>query len=110
LGITDGNQNKVNQWVDAIEIQISFNYHIYTVRDITDYAGGSIPEEVNSFEEYFNADLLAKDDPYYAVYATFKMDIPRGPIKIFETPDLKVAVYVVEQLTGNKVKEDEVYN
>ena len=29
LGITDGNQNKVNQWVDAIEIQISFNYHIY---------------------------------------------------------------------------------
>jgi hypothetical protein len=29
LGISDGNQNKVNQWIDAIEIQISFNYHIY---------------------------------------------------------------------------------
>jgi hypothetical protein len=80
------------------------------VRDITDYAGGTIPEEVNSLEEYFNADLMAKDDPYYAVYATFKMDVQRGPIKIFETPDLKVAVYIIEQLTGNKVKEDEIYH
>ncbi len=53
---------------------------------------------------------MAKDDPYYAVYATFKMDIQRGPIKIFETPDLKVAIYIVEQLTGNSVKEDELYN
>ena len=86
------------------------HYHIYTIRDITDYAGGTIPEEVNSLEEYFNTDLMAQDDPYYAVYATFKMDVQRGPIKIFETPDLKIAVYVVEQLTGNKVKEDEVYN
>jgi hypothetical protein len=75
------------------------------VRDITDYSGGTIPEEVDSLEEYFNTDLMSKDDPYYAVYATFKMDVQRGPIKIFETPDLKVAVYIVEQLTGNNVKE-----
>jgi hypothetical protein len=77
---------------------------------LSDYEGGTIPEEVNNLEEYFNVDGLSIDDPYYAVYATFKMDIPRGPIKIFETPDLKVAIYIVEQLTGNKVKENEVYH
>lgn len=86
------------------------HYHIRTVRDITDYNGGTIPEEVETLEEYFNTDLMSNDDPYYAVYATFKMDIPKGPIKIFETPDLKVAVYIVEQLSGNKVIEDEIYN
>lgn len=86
------------------------HYHIYTLRDISDYNGGTIPEEVNSLEEYFNVDGLGLNETYYAVYATFKMDIPRGPIKIFETPDLKVAVYIVEQLSGNKVKEDEIHN
>ena len=86
------------------------HYHIYTLRDISDYNGGTIPEEVNSLEEYFNVDGLGSNESYYAVYATFKMNIPRGPIKIFETPDLKVAIYIVEQLSGNKVKEDEVYN
>lgn len=82
------------------------HYHIYTIRDISDYNGGTIPEEVNSLEEYFNVDGLGLNESYYAVYATFKMDIPKGPIKIFETQDLKVAIYIVEQLTGNKVQED----
>lgn len=86
------------------------HYHIYTLRDLTDYEGGRIPEEVSSLEEYFNTDMMGIDEPYYAVYATFKLDIARGPIKIFETPDLKVAIFVIEQLTGNKVIEDEIYN
>jgi len=86
------------------------HYHIYTLRDISDYNGGTIPEEVNSLEEYFNVDGLGLNESYYAVYATFKMDIQKGPIKIFETPDLKVAVYIVEQLSGNKGKEDEIHN
>lgn len=81
-------------------------YYIYTIRDINDYNGGTIPEEVHSLEEYFNIDGLSVDEPYYAVFGTFKFDIPRGPIKIFETPDLKVAIYVVEQLTGHQVQEN----
>jgi hypothetical protein len=84
------------------------HYHIYTIRDITDYNGGVIPEEVNALEEYFNIDGLAKSEPYYAVYATFKMNIPRGPIKIFETEELRSAIFIIEQLTGNKVIENEI--
>ncbi len=45
------------------------------------------------------------DEPYYAVYGSFKFDFVRSPIKILETPDLKVAIDIVEQLTGNKIKE-----
>jgi hypothetical protein len=85
------------------------HYHITTVRNINDYNGGLILDEVNSLEEFYNIDGLSKDDePFYVVSGTFKMDIPRGPIKIFETPDLKVAIFIVESLTGNKVAEQDV--
>jgi hypothetical protein len=85
------------------------HYHITTVRNINDYNGGLILDEVNSLEEFYNIDGLSKDDePFYAISGTFKMDIPRGPIKIFETPDLKVAIFIVESLTGNKVAEQDV--
>ena len=84
------------------------HYHIYTLRDISDLNGGTIPEEVYTLEEYFDFDELAKSEPYYGVYGTFKFDIPKGPIRIFETYDLKVAIYIVEQLTGNKVVEQNV--
>lgn len=83
------------------------HYVIYTLRDITDYNGGTIPEEINTLEEYFNFDGLSKSDPYYAIYGTFKLKVARGPIKIFETEDLKSAIFIVEQLTGNKVVENE---
>jgi hypothetical protein len=86
------------------------HYRICTVRDITDYNGGTIPEEVNSLEEYFNIDDFGIDEPYYIVYGSFKFDFVRSSIKIFETSDLKIAVDIVEQLTGNKVQEDEVHN
>lgn len=83
------------------------HYHIYTIRDISDYAGGTIPEEIHSLEEYFNIDEQGIGEPYYAIYGTFKFDVPRGPIKIFETDELRSAIYIVEQLSGNKVIENE---
>lgn len=83
------------------------HYHIYTIRDISDYNGGTIPEEVHTLEEYFNFDNLSPTEPYYAIYGTFKFDIAKSPIKIFETDDLKSAIFIVEHLTGNKVVEDE---
>lgn len=81
-------------------------YYIYTIRDIKDYDGGTIPEEIRTAEEYFNFDNLAAGEPYYAIYGSFKFDIPRSAIKIFETEDLRAAIFIVEELTGNKVIED----
>lgn len=83
------------------------HYHITTVRNINDYNGGMVLDEINSLEEFFNIDNLSEDEePFYIVSGTFKFDIPRGPIKIFETNELRVAVFVVESLTGNKVIEN----
>lgn len=83
------------------------HYRIYTIRDISDYNGGTLPEEISTLEEYFNIDGLGIGEPYYAVYGSFKFDIPKSPIKIFETEDLKSAIYIVEILSGNKVTENE---
>lgn len=86
------------------------HYSIRTVRDLSTYDGDSIPEEVRTLEEYFNLDGESIGEPYYCVYATFKFDIPRGPIKIFETDELRTAIFVVESLSGNKVKEYDLHN
>lgn len=83
------------------------HYHIETAREISDHNGGTVIDTINSLEEFFNIDGIGENEPFYIVSGTFKMDIPRGPIKIFETPDLKVAIFVVESLTGNKVIEDD---
>jgi len=45
-------------------------------------------------------------EPYYAIYGSFKFDIPKSPVKIFETEDLKSAIYILETLTGNKIVEE----
>lgn len=81
------------------------HYHISTIRDLPDYEGSTIPEEVKSIEEYFNLDEESIDEPYYAVYATFKFDHPKGRLKIFTTEQLREAIFLVESLTGNKVLE-----
>lgn len=86
------------------------HYTIRTIRDLSDYEGGTIPEEVKTLEEYFNMDEMGVGDPYYAVYATFKFDVARGPIKVFETEELRSAIFVVESLTGNRIKEYEIHD
>lgn len=80
-------------------------YHIITVRDLKGPDGERIPDEIKTLEEYFNLDNLTDDDPYYAVYGTFKIDIPRSPTKIFETDSLRIAIFILEEMTGNKVIE-----
>jgi hypothetical protein len=81
-------------------------YDILTVRDIYDYDREIIPETVDTPEEYFNLDNLGVDEPYYAVYATFRSD--NKSIKIFESNELRSVIFVVEQLTGNEVIENEI--
>lgn len=81
-------------------------YDILTIRDIYGYDGEIIPETVDNAEEYFNLDNLSAGDPYYAIYATFKTE--HKQTKVFESEELRSAIFVVEQMTGNKVIENEV--
>ena len=80
-------------------------YDILTIRDIYSNDGEIIPETVDSPEEYFNLDNLSASEPYYAVYATFKTK--HRPVKIFESDELRSVIFVVEQMTGNSVIENE---
>ena len=79
-------------------------YDILTVRDIYSYDREIIPETVDNAEEYFNLDNLSASNPYYAIYATFKTK--HKQIKVFESEELRSAIFVVEQMTGNKVVEN----
>lgn len=79
-------------------------YDILTIRDIYGFDGEIIPETVDDAEEYFNLDNLSASNPYYAVYATFKTK--HRQIKIFESDELRSVIFVVEQMTGNKVVEN----
>jgi hypothetical protein len=81
-------------------------YDILTIRDIYSYDGEIIPETVDNAEEYFNLDNLSASDPYYAIYATFKTK--HKQVKVFESEELRSAIFVVEQMTGNRVVENEV--
>jgi hypothetical protein len=49
---------------------------------------------------------LGASDPYYAVYATFKTK--HRSVKIFESDELRSVIFVVEQMTGNSVIENEI--
>lgn len=84
------------------------HYTIRTIRDLSDYEGGTIPEEVKNLEEYFNLDKEAIGDPYYAVYVTFRLNQKSGRVKIFEGDDLRTAIFIVESLSGNKVIENDI--
>ena len=81
------------------------HYEIVTVRRMTDDYNSDFIEEVKTLEEYYNMDGLGVDDPFYAVYGTFKLNIPRGSLKLFESDDLKSAIFIVQELSGNKVVE-----
>lgn len=91
-------------------------FEIITCREISDYNGGTIIEEVRSAEEYLNADEEALDDPFYRIFAVFKPEaswttsdelsidnelLPKRAIADFY--NLKEAVKFLEELTGSKV-------
>lgn len=53
------------------------------------------------------ADFLMHDhalgDVFYGVYGSYWIDIPKGPIKLCETTNLKEAIYIAEEIMGSKI-------
>lgn len=84
------------------------HYEIITVRKLSDDRMDYYVEEVKTLEEYYNMDGMAIDDPFYSVVATFKLNVPRGSLKLFESDDLKSAIFIVQELSGNKVVENDI--
>jgi hypothetical protein len=85
----------------------SFRYYIIeSVREITDYNGGSVLETINKMEDfYFDDERIG--DPFYGVYGSFKIDFKQSSMLITFSDSLERAIKLVENLTGNYVKETE---
>jgi hypothetical protein len=44
-------------------------------------------------------------DVFYGVYGSYWIDIPKGPIKLCETQNLKEAVHIAQEIMGNTITE-----
>jgi hypothetical protein len=42
---------------------------------------------------------------FYGVYGSYWIDIPKSPIKICETNDLKEAIHIAQEIMGNSIVE-----
>ena len=75
-------------------------FEIITCRELPDYNGGTILEQVKTAEEYLNADEEALDDPFYRVFAVYKQETNRTKKVLADFYDIKQAVSFIEDLTG----------
>lgn len=75
-------------------------FEIITCRELSDYEGGIIIEQVKTVEEYLNADEQALDDPFYRVFAVYKKETCRSKKALADFNDIKQAVSFIEDLTG----------
>lgn len=75
-------------------------FEIVTCRELPDYEGGTIIQEVRTAEEFLNADEEALDDPFYRVFAVYKKETNRSRKAIGDFYDVKQAVSFIQDLTG----------
>lgn len=78
-------------------------FEIITCREISDYNGGTIIEEVKTAEEFLNTDEEAIDEPFYRVFALFKDGYFKKRKAIGDFYDIQEAANLLEEITGNKV-------
>jgi hypothetical protein len=75
-------------------------FEIVTCRELPDYEGGTILEEVRTAEEFLNADEEALDDPFYRVFAVYRKETNRTKKVLADFYDIKQAVSFIQDLTG----------
>lgn len=78
-------------------------FQVVTCREMPDYEGGTIIEEVRTAEEFLNTDEEALDDPFYRIYAIYKDKAFKTRKAIGDFHNIVDATIFLEELTGNKV-------
>lgn len=73
---------------------------IITCREMNDYHGGTIIEELKTAEDFLDTDEFGLDDPFYRVFAVYKKDYYRTRRAIGDYYDIKEATSFIEELTG----------
>lgn len=74
---------------------------IETLKETKDSDGNYYDETFENEEQF----LLyhSHSDIFYAVYGSYWIDIPKSPIKIVETSDLREAIHIATEVIGNNI-------
>jgi hypothetical protein len=75
-------------------------YEIVTCREISDYEGGTIIEEVKTAEEFLNADEFAVDQPFYRVFGVYKPEYYKTRKALGDFYNVTDASTFIEEITG----------
>jgi len=102
--MTSKSNRLCNAYVDhTSEKSMIKRFEIVTCRELSDYEGGTIIEEVKTAEEFLNTDEEAIDEPFYRVFAIFRDDYFKKRKAIGDFNNIYQAAVFLEELTGNKV-------
>ena len=78
-------------------------FEIITCREMSDYNGGTIIEQLKTAEDFLDTDEFGLDDPFYRVFAVYKKDYYKARRAIGDYYDIKEATTFISELTGSKV-------
>lgn len=75
-------------------------YEIVTCREISDYEGGTVIEEVRTAEEFLNADEIALDETFYRVFGVYRDQYGRTRKALGDFYNIADASTFIEEITG----------
>lgn len=76
-------------------------FELVTVREFSDYEGGTIIDEIKSAEQFLNTEDESLDEPFYQIYGVrYSHDVRYSPIFLAEFYDLNKAKEFLYNLTG----------
>ena len=78
-------------------------FEIITCREMNDYQGGTIIQEIKTAEDFLDTDEFSLDDPFYRIFAIYKKEYYRSRRAIGDYYDIKEATSFIEELTGSSV-------
>lgn len=78
-------------------------FEIITCRELSDYQGGTVLEEVKTAEEFLNADEISIDEPFYRVFAVYRKETGRNKRAIGDFYNIQSATSLLQDLTGTDV-------
>ena len=78
-------------------------YEIVTCREISDYEGGTIIQEVKTAEEFLDADGVAIDEPFYRVFGVYKEGHYKTRKVLGDFYNVTDASIFIQEITGVQV-------
>jgi hypothetical protein len=78
------------------------SFELVTLREYSDYNGGTYIDEINTAAEYLDASD-AYDDPFYRIYGVYKNPMPRKMTFIADFFNIQEARKFLHELTGESI-------